>query len=96
MPNVTDRIPVPHHHRPTSDTHRQMEELAALLGLPEKLELGQRKGKIDRVVALGVFLSFFAFPKRQRTDMVQLWWMDRRKICQCVHFSRWLVGGSVD
>ena len=64
-----------------------MEDLAALLGLPEKLELGQRKGKVDRVVALGVFLSFLAFPKRQRTDMVQLWWMDRRKICQCVHFS---------
>ena len=73
-----------------------MKELAELLGVPDKLPLRNRKGKFDRIVALGVLLSFLAFPKRQRTDLELLWWMDRRKISQyvCFYLDGWSMGGS--
>ena len=68
-----------------------MKELAELLGLPDKLPLRNRKGKVDRTVALGVLLSFLAFPKRQRTDLELLWWMDRRRSPSTSVFT-WMVG----
>jgi len=59
--------------------------VAKALRLPEVIQLEQRKGKIDRRLALAILLHWLAFPIRQENDMERFWRRDRRLI------SRWVV-----
>ena len=59
--------------------------MAKALRLPEVIQLEQRKGKIDRRLALAILLHWLAFPIRQENDMERFWRRDRRLI------SRWVV-----
>lgn len=44
------------------------------------LQIKQKKGHIERSKALGIVLSFLAFPKRQMVEMPLMWGIERRKI----------------
>jgi hypothetical protein len=59
--------------------------VAEALRLPDHIQLDQRKGKIDRSLALAILLHWLAFPVRQENDMERFWRRDRRLI------SRWVV-----
>lgn len=55
--------------------------MAERLKLPPFLEIKQKKGKIERSKALGIVLSWLAFPKRQLVELPVMWHIERRKIC---------------
>lgn len=61
--------------------HRHIQDLASKLALPPVLQIKQKKGHIERSKALGIVLSWLAFPKRQLVELPVMWNIERRKIC---------------
>jgi hypothetical protein len=74
---------------------RDIEVVAEALRLPDKIQLQQRKGQIDRRLALAILLHWLAFPVRQENDMERFWRRDRRLICRCVVCVRSDVRGNL-
>lgn len=65
--------------RPHHD-HSDISRLAAALRLPKLFPLSNKKGHIDRRLALSMLLMWLAFPVRQENDMEEFFRRDRRFI----------------
>jgi hypothetical protein len=61
-----------------NDSHIKL--LAHHLGLPEWMEIKDKKGHIEGHMALAILLNWLAFPTRQDTEMPDLFNRPRRTI----------------
>ena len=74
---VIDRFQVQHvtdcrHRHRSFSNDREIKLLARPLGLPEWMEVKNKKGYIEGHLPLAILLNWLAFPTRQDTEMPDL------------------------